>query len=286
MSISVIIPTHNRASVLPKAIDSVLGQTTRVNEIIVIDDGSTDSTASEIAKRYPQVKLLQQTNQGVSSARNYGIRKAKSEWIALLDSDDEWLAEKLEKQIEALNNNPDYLVVHTDEIWLRNGVRVNPMNKHKKYGGHIFQHCLPLCCISPSSIIIHRDLFDELGFFDESLPVCEDYDMWLRICCRYPVLFLEQKLIIKHGGHEDQLSQAHWGMDRFRIQALDKLLSKQQLDTEQRNQSIDMLINKINIFLNGASKRNNTEFTEHFSSLLQKYSENKNEDKTLTDLCE
>lgn len=272
MQISVIIPSYNRLALLPRAIDSVLQQTRKADEIIVIDDGSGDKTSTEIASRYPQIRLLQQSNQGVSSARNAGIRQASFEWIALLDSDDEWLPNKLEKQIEALTDNADFKFVHADEIWIRNGVRVNPMNKHKKYGGQIFLHCLPLCCISPSSVLLHRSMFDEFGLFDETLPACEDYDMWLKICSACPVLFLEEKLIIKHGGHKDQLSQRHWGMDRFRIQALDNLLSSNQLDMKQRKQTIDMLLNKINIFLNGARKRGNHQFTEQFSLISEKYS--------------
>ncbi len=100
-------------------------------------------------------------------------------------------------------------VCHTDEIWIRNGRRVNARKKHGKKGGWIFQHCLPLCAMSPSSIMIHRDVFTALGGFDERLPACEDYDLWLRITARYPVLFTRQPLIEKYGGHDDQLSRKY-----------------------------------------------------------------------------
>ena len=155
-SVSVVIPTYNRAHLLERCLVSVLGQTLTADEIIVVDDGSTDNTVSTLKSRHPEVKLIQQDNLGVSAARNTGISAARHDWIALLDSDDVWHENKLERQITALNNAPEYLICHSDEIWIRNGVRVNQMNKHRKAGGHIFQHCLPLCAISPSAVMIHQ----------------------------------------------------------------------------------------------------------------------------------
>jgi glycosyltransferase involved in cell wall biosynthesis len=207
----------------------------------------------------------------VSAARNTGISAARHDWIALLDSDDVWHENKLERQIMALNNAPEYLVCHSDEIWIRNGVRVNQMNKHRKAGGHIFQHCLPLCAISPSAVMIHRSLFDEIGLFDENFPACEDYDLWLRICSRYPVLYIDEALITKHGGHDDQLSRQHWGMDRFRIQALNKIVSEIELNDSDRDAAIKIMLQKINIYLTGAEKYGNTEHVEDFKLLLKKY---------------
>ena len=115
------------------------------------------------------------------------------------------------------------------------------MKKHAKSGGHIFRQCLPLCVISPSSVMIQRSLFDEIGLFDESLPACEDYDLWLRICARHPVLFLQEPMIIKHGGHRDQLSRRYWGMDRFRIQALEKIIDAPGLSPADRIAVAEML---------------------------------------------
>ena len=270
-SVSVVIPTYNRVHLLERALDSVLRQTLAADEIIVVDDGSTDNTASTLKSFHPEAKLIQQDNLGVSAARNTGISAARHDWIALLDSDDVWHENKLERQITALNNAPEYLICHSDEIWIRNGVRVNQMNKHKKAGGHIFQHCLPLCAISPSAVMIHRSLFDEIGLFDENLPACEDYELWLRICSRYPVLFIDEALITKHGGHHDQLSRRYWGMDRFRIQALNKIVSANKLNDGDRDAAIKMMVNKINIYLAGAEKHGNTEHVEDFKELLTKY---------------
>ncbi|MDH5352873.1 MAG: glycosyltransferase family 2 protein [Gammaproteobacteria bacterium] len=271
MRISVVIPTYNRLPALIRAIDSVIGQTSPVDEIIVVDDGSDDGTEILIREKFPQVKFFYQTNQGVSAARNFGIKQAQHPWIALLDSDDSWLADKVETMREAQRTNPEYFVFHSDEIWIRNGVRVNPMNKHEKSGGWIFQKCLPLCVISPSAVVIKRELFDSNGYFDESLPACEDYDLWLRICHQHPVYYIDNPLITKYGGHSDQLSNHYWGMDRFRIRALQNLLNNVELDEENRLATEKILQKKLNILLKGAHKHDNQSVIDEFSPLLQYY---------------
>ena len=264
ITVSVVIPTFNREERLTAAIRSVLNQSLPPSEIIVIDDGSTDATAHSI-KSFPEVRYIHQENQGVSQARNHGIRAAKHEWIAFLDSDDEWLPRKLERQCEALKRQPQYRFCHTDEIWIRKGRRVNPMKKHAKHGGFIFNQCLPLCVISPSSALIHRGLFERYGTFDPELPVCEDYDLWLRICAREPVLYVDEPLLKKFGGHEDQLSHAYWGMDRFRIHALEKLVRSGVLEDEELAGAVATLCHKIDIYVNGAAKRLKFEEAETYS---------------------
>ena len=176
-AISVVLPTYNRLPFLRRALDSVLAQSLSPQEVIVVDDGSTDNTAAAIENEYREVKIFRQDNAGVSAARNTGIKAAVGNWIALLDSDDEWLPTKLEEQIDALEKEDGIRLCHTDEIWIRNGTRVNQMKKHQKEGGQIFARCLPLCCISPSSAMLHRTIFDDMGFFDESLPACEASDL-------------------------------------------------------------------------------------------------------------
>lgn len=279
ISVSVIIPTFNRAKLLPRAIQSVLIQTTPADEIIVIDDGSTDETATIVQSEFTRIKYIHQDNQGISAARNSGINHAQGEWIAFLDSDDEWLPAKLEKQKSALLNNPEYRICHTDEIWIRNGRRVNPHKKHQKYGGEIYKFCLPLCVISPSSVLIHKQVFTKLGNFDTTLPACEDYDMWLRICAYNPVLYIDEPLMIKYGGHTDQLSKKYWGMDRFRIQALEKMLSDSRLSPDNRLLTLEMIVQKIEIFLVGAHKRNRPEVIQTYSNMLELYSKQLEESK-------
>jgi len=266
-----VIPTHDRAHTLSRALDSVLHQTLPPAEIIVVDDGSTDDTADLMRRRYPQVRYLHQQNRGVSAARNRGITTARGEWIALLDSDDEWLSTKLAAQATLIERHAGHRLCHTEEVWIRNGKRVNPMKKHAKAGGRIFDACLPLCVISPSSALIHRSLFEELGLFDESLPACEDYDLWLRICARETVLYVESPQIVKYGGHDDQLSRRHWGMDRFRVKALEKLLRSGNLDSDQRKAAAEMLVEKAGILASGAEKRNNHETAAQFRNLKARY---------------
>lgn len=271
MDISVVIPSYNREATLSRALNSVLNQSSAVDEVIVVDDGSSDNSAAVIQQQFPTIKLIQQPNQGVSAARNTGINAASGDWIALLDSDDEWLPEKIATIRQAQINNPEEILFHSDEIWIRNGSRVNQMNKHAKYGGDIFKYCLPLCVISPSAVVIHRSVFEQIGFFNEKLPACEDYDLWLRFCHRFPVFYIEKPLIKKYGGHEDQLSRKYWGMDRFRIRALHDLMALPTLDSSQTEQAVNMLIKKLRILIKGAHKHDNHEILNEFQPLLNSY---------------
>ena len=259
MKISVIIPTYNRKHTLQRAIDSVLAQTFKPYEIIIVDDGSKDGTKEWLLQNYPSVQYIHQPNNGVSSARNKGIQISQGSWIALLDSDDEWMPEKLEYQSKFIEVNRDSSFCHTNEIWIRNGVRVNQMKKHKKYGGDIFKHCLDICRISPSSSIIKKDVFEEVGAFDESLTVCEDYDLWLRVTAKFNILFLDEPLIKKYGGHLDQLSRVPEGIEQYRIRSLEKILSMGLLTETQFRSAKDMLIHKLNIYAKGLKKRDKYE---------------------------
>ena len=261
--ISVIIPVHDRKDLVGRAIRSVLAQTERDFELIVVDDGSADGTPECVLAEFgdDDLALLRLPEcRGVSAARNHGLAAARGEWIAFLDSDDEWRPAKLEKQMAGLHSS-GLFVCHTDETWIRNGVRVNPHKHHRKYGGWIFRLALPLCVMSPSSIVVHRTVFEAIGTFDEALPACEDYDFFLRLTCRYEVLYLEEELIVKYGGHDDQLSRAHHAMDRFRITALDRILRDPDapLREEDREEATRILLKKVRIVRGGAEKRGNTE---------------------------
>lgn len=257
--ISVIIPTYNRCNFLKEAIESVLNQKYKNLELIVIDDGSSDNT-KEIIKDYKnKLKYIYQPNKGVSSARNVGIKESSGEFIAFLDSDDLWLPKKLSTQVTFFQENKDAIICYTDEIWIRNGVRVNQCKKHTKYSGFIFDKSLPLCIISPSSVMMKKEIFEKVGYFDEALPACEDYDLWLRITLHFPVYFIPTPLIIKRGGHIDQLSTKYWGLDRFRIIALEKILKDENLLGINRIKTIETLIKKCNILSNGSYKRGKVE---------------------------
>ncbi len=269
-SVSVIIPTFNRARVLEKAIDSVLSQGHDNLELIVVDDGSTDTTPDLLAAYGRKITWICQKNQGVSAARNTGIRASSGALIAFLDSDDYWLPDKLAVQTAFLKARPDAYICQTDEIWIRNGVRVNPKKKHAKPSGDIFQRSLSLCLVSPSAVMLRRNLFDEVGFFDEVLPACEDYDLWLRIGCRYPVHLIDQPLIVKTGGHPDQLSRQA-GLDRYRIRSLSGLIASGRLSHTQRLQAIMVLKEKCRIYADGCRKRGRKDEADYFEELTIDY---------------
>ncbi len=274
--VTIVIPTFNRADFLKESIHSVLSQTFTDFELIVVDDGSTDHT-EEVVREFSKVRYVACTeNSGVSHARNLGIGMARGRYICFLDSDDLWIKNKLETQILWMESHADCQVCYTDEIWIRKGVRVNPMNKHRKYSGDIFSHCLPLCIVSPSSVLMRSSLFDEVGLFDEDLPVCEDYDLWLRISLKHPVHFIEEKLIVKQGGHEDQLSTKYWGMDRFRVYVLEKLLKESSLNAERQGLVLDTLIQKCGILIQGFSKRGKADEAQYYRALVNHYSRREN----------
>ena len=279
--VSVIIPTFNRAYCVAESIRSVLAQSEL--EIIVVNDGSTDGTVKELAS-FPTIQVINLAeNHGVSYARNKGLERARGSLICFLDSDDLWEEGKLKAQVQWMQLHPECMAVYTDEIWIRNGVRVNPMNKHQKFSGDIFRQCLPLCIVSPSSVMLRKSVLDEVGGFDESMSVCEDYDLWLRIAVRYPFKFLREKLIVKRGGHEDQLSRKYWGMDRWRIYALDKLLRGDDLNMQQREWVTEMLIKKSSILIQGFEKRGKTEEARVYKNLVSHYS--KRIDSVNSKLC-
>ena len=270
--VSVIIPTFNRGYCVAESIRSVLAQGEL--ELIVVNDGSKDATAKELAS-FPNIQVINLAeNHGVSYARNKGLERARGSLICFLDSDDLWEEGKLKAQVQWMQLHPECMAVYTDEIWIRNGVRVNPMKKHQKYSGDIFRQSLPLCIVSPSSVMLRKSVLDEVDGFDELMPVCEDYDLWLRIAVRYPFKFLREKLILKRGGHKDQLSRKYWGMDRWRIYALDKLLRGDDLNMQQREWVTEMLINKSSILIQGFEKRGKAEEARVYKNLVSHYSKN------------
>ena len=274
-AVSVVIPTFNRAQKVVRAISSVLSQTFTDVEIIVVDDGSTDGTKKEVAQFDDLVTYVaHSSNLGVSAARNTGIKGSGAPLIAFLDSDDHWLPEKLAVQVCFFDEHPEAVACQTEELWIRNGRRVNPMKKHLKPSGDIFEPSLKLCLVSPSAVMLKRSFLDEVGFFDEDLPVCEDYDLWLRISCRYPIHLIKEALVVKEGGHPDQLSARHKGMDRFRIKALVKLIKSGVLNEEQLAVTIKELSSKCRIYGNGCIKRGKMEEGECFLHLPRRLSEN------------
>ena len=268
--VSVVIPTYNRADFVREAIASVLRQDYPHIELIVVDDGSRDGTAAVVSSFGPAVQYLWQENCGVSTARNRGVAASTGGLIAFLDSDDLWLPRKVSAQVAYFEAHPDAQACHTDEIWIRRGVRVNERHTHRKQGGWQFPASLPRCVISPSAVMMRRALWDRLGGFDESLPACEDYDLWLRLTAVVPVGFLTERLVIKRGGHADQLSRSLPVLDRYRVKALEKALAT-PLPPEYRRAVLEQLVAKCRIVAQGARKRHHADRWACYNAKEQQY---------------
>jgi len=252
--VSVVIPTYNRWPMLCEAVESVLCQSYKAFELIVVDDGSEDGTAQKLGRYGRALRVVFQPRRGVAAARNLGIRSSEGGYLAFLDSDDLWRPDKLEIQVAYMEARPDVRICQTEEIWMRSGIRVNPKRRHRKPSGDIFRSSLELCLVSPSAVMMRRSLLDRVGGFDESLTVCEDYDLWLRIAVDTRVPLIPEPLVVKRGGHEDQLSRSTWGLDRFRVLALKKLLVS-GLSGEKREWVLAAMKKKIAILIQGARKR-------------------------------
>ncbi len=279
--ISVIIPTYNRAPILAEAIQSVLDQEYFHHnaedpcfEFLVIDDGSSDETEQVVRSFGEKVKYFCQPHQGVSAARNQGLHLSSGNFIAFLDSDDLWMPNKMRAQMSFVKAFPKAMVCYTEEVWIRNGVLVNPKQKHRKYSGWIFDKVLSLCLLSLSSALFRKEVFEIIGEFDESMPACEDYDLGIRLAHRFPIHLIDSPLIIKRGGHEDQLSRQFWGMDRFRVHALEKAL-KSDLTPEQETLVRSELVNKCQVLIQGFRKRKKNQEEQRYLALAQKYQQKK-----------
>jgi glycosyltransferase involved in cell wall biosynthesis len=258
--VSVIIPTYNRLSFLQKAVDSVLAQTYSNFELIIVDDGSEDNTPDLFADYDPAIVYLRQENKGPAAARNAGVKAAQYDLIAFLDSDDRFTEKKLAIQMKAMNENPTYLISHTQEIWYRNGRFLNQKKRHQKSHGDIFRQSLKLCAVGMSTVLMNREIFERYGLFDEEYPCCEDYEFWLRIGAEQRFLLVDEPLTLKDGGRDDQVSKIYRvGMDRFRIKAIVKILTEIDLRDHQKKAAIQELEDKCRIYGDGCLKHGRSE---------------------------
>ena len=225
--ISVIIPTFNRQATLKRCLDSVLGQSQPCFECWVVDDGSSDDSLRLLETYQGRVQILKhQKNQGVSAARNAAIARAGGDWIMFLDSDDEWTPDKILKQCDYLKRYPYFSILQSEERWIRHGKPFKKKKIHQKKAGFIWELCLQRCMISPSSVMIKRELLSApySQGFDTDFVACEDYDLWLQLSRQFLVGLDDTCSLIKYGGHEDQLSVQTKVLDRYRIMALKKAL--------------------------------------------------------------
>ncbi|MCC6766275.1 MAG: glycosyltransferase family 2 protein [Deltaproteobacteria bacterium] len=257
-AVAVVIPVRDRAAMVVEAVRSVRAQTWRDHALVVVDDGSTDGSAdaAEVALAGAPAgsRVLRRAHAGVAAARNTGAASVDSAWIAFLDSDDLWEPGKLAAQMTWLAAHPSHRIAQTGERWVDRGRHRNPRAWHRKEE-HIFPRCLERCLVSPSAVVIRRDLYEALGGFDPSFPVCEDYELWLRVALREPVGLVDAPLVVKRGGHADQLSRSTWGLDRWRVAALAKLLATTPLAPSERVAVVGVLRRKCAVLAGGAARR-------------------------------
>ncbi|WP_246999250.1 glycosyltransferase family 2 protein [Halosolutus gelatinilyticus] len=210
-TVSVVIPTYNRADVLPRSIDSVYNQTLDDCEIIIVDDNSSDNTG-EIIEQYDDSRMsyiVHEENMGGAAARNTGIEAASSEYIAFLDSDDEWLPTKLEKQLEVFDRvNPHTGVVYTGHYLSdSDSKRLGPV---PTASGDVYRDQLKSDYINPTStVMVRKECFETAGGFNPNLPARQDYDMWLRISEHYEFQPVREPLVVIYEDRDDRISSQY-----------------------------------------------------------------------------
>lgn len=259
--VSVIIPTFNRAASLSRAVDSVLAQSFRDFELIVVDDGSLDDTIRLLSPLAGELKLLRLEHRGMPGrARNAGAAAARGSYLAFLDSDDLWLPEKLTRQMPLVLAGAR--VCHTRELWLRGGREVSQKGQRHRRQGDLFGDALVKCVIGPSTAVVEKSLFDSAGGFREDLAVAEDYELWLRLCFAWPVAYLDEALTVKRArmeeaGEEPNLSEKYGHIEFFRIQALKDLVARGAFVSQPEKEALARveLARKLRIYAAGCRKR-------------------------------
>lgn len=301
MEISVIVPVFNRPHLLAGALASVMAQTYRDFELVVVDDGSTDETPEVLARVLrevpkeggsPPARTLKIPHCGKPGAvRNRGAEKARGRHLAFLDSDDRWLPTKLETQVRlhpragivaggATDARPSLgagagargpRFSHTRELWVRRGREVSQKGQRHRRSGDLFVDSLKKCIIGPSTVMLERSLFEELGGFREDLEIAEDYELWLRLTHREAVAYLDEALTVKQAGDWDQLSERHGQVEVFRIEGLKGLVEADYFaDVPEHQVAAKMeLARKCRIYAAGCLKRGRPEEARRFEALAR-----------------
>jgi glycosyltransferase involved in cell wall biosynthesis len=266
--VSVIIPTFNRFTFLKEALNSVRAQTYPNIERIVVDDGSIDETAKIAADQ--DVLYLRMPHSGLPGrVRNVGAQRASGTLLAFLDSDDIWKPRKIERQVRFLNDNPNISICHTREIWKRGGRIVSQSGQRHRRSGYIFEECLKKCIIGPSTVVLARRLFMESGMFHPNLEIAEDYELWLRISTKHYIGYIDEPLVIKRGGHPDQLSGKYGQIEIFRIGALLEDIERGVFKEDHMQAARKELQKKCRIYARGCLKRGRTDEAAHYNELAK-----------------
>ena len=274
--ITAIIPTYNRLSLLREAVLSASAQTCPDLELIVVDDGSIDGTeefcANQLRENPDTFRYLNLPHCGrPGKVRNAGARETEGDYLSFLDSDDLWEPEKLSRQVAFFEEHQDIRICHTREVWQRGQKVVSQAGQRHKRSGYIFPDALKKCVIGPSTVMMRRELFEEFGGFREDLEIAEDYELWLRITAKYPVGYIDEPLVIKRGGHPDQLSEKYGQIEIFRIRALLFNLEGGTFVGEQRELAARELVRKCRIYAAGCEKRGKREEARRYREIAGRY---------------
>lgn len=259
--VGVVIPTAQRPIFMIEALESILDGTILPHRIVMIIDSTGHDGESELSvmdqwlEKYsgsPVVTVLKGGGHGPAHARNMGVEELKTEYIAFLDSDDLWAPTKLERQLQYLDKRPHLSGCQTLERWEKNGKQLNQPERLIPSAGTMTVESMEACMVSPSSVILKRDVFLSIGGFDPAFPVCEDYELWLRLLHKYSMGLVPEKLVTKRSGGWSQLSQRH-SQDIYRARAL---LKNAHLWTDElRDRAGEIFYRKLNMVKQGAEKR-------------------------------
>jgi glycosyltransferase involved in cell wall biosynthesis len=254
----------------------VLDQTLSPAEIIVVDDGSTDGTPAWLAARAAEnsaLRFLPLEHSGFPGrARNAGARAARGRYLAFLDSDDLWEPRKLARQLAFFEAHPDIRICHTRERWLRGSREVSQAGQRHRTSGDIFRDALKKCVIGPSTVMLKRSLFEELGSFREDLEIAEDYELWLRLASRHPVGYIDEALTLKRAGHGGQLSEKYSQIEIFRLRALRDLVEAGWFSEERRLRAAAAeLARKCRIYAAGCRRRGRLAEAGRYTALADGY---------------
>lgn len=298
--VSVVVPTYNRKESVAEALRSVLAQTFRDFEIVVADDGSTDGTpvnlfqtlgaqpeAIEALTRMNPTSIKPFShafsndslaiqyhygiNRGLSTARNRGIRAARSDFIAFIEAEDLWEPDHLKTQVDFLEMHPGSKVCRVSERNVKDG-KPRVSRNSSTASGWIFEATLEASPMCTSAVLIHRSCFTACGAFDENLPACDEYDLWLRLASRYPVHYLEGPTVTRRSGRPDGSSRA-WGWDRFRVYALEKAFQSGHLSPTQRFLVAEQIVHKCERLVEGFRRQKSEERSNFYERKRRRFAQ-------------
>ncbi|MCK4305695.1 MAG: glycosyltransferase family 2 protein [Candidatus Eisenbacteria sp.] len=299
--VTVIVPTHNKKEPVAEALRSVLSQTFRDFEIVVSDDGSTDGTplhllrmlgaqpdALEILSRMSPtsikpfshafsqngvtVQYHYGSNRGLSAARNRGIRSARGDYIAFIEAEDEWQREHLEVQMAFLESHPDARLCRVAERYVKDGKPRKNRNTSTA-SGWIFEAALEASPMSTSALLAHRSCFASCGAFDENLPACDEYDLWLRFAARYPIYYIPDGPIVTRKSARGDGSSRTWSWDRFRVYALEKAFQSGHLSPNQRFMVAQEIVRKCERLVQGFRRQRSDERSNFYERKRRRFAQ-------------